>query len=53
LLVVDLVGAAWVDADWTMLPGLAVAGVLCLRRVPHLVCILAAVAATAAVRLVA
>lgn len=53
LLVVDLVGAAWVDADWTMLPGLAVAGVLCFRRAPHLVCILAAVAVTAAIRLVA
>jgi branched-subunit amino acid transport protein len=53
LLVVDLVGERWVDADWTMLPGLAVAGILSLRHAPHLVCILAAVAVTAAVRLIA
>ncbi|HSK97516.1 MAG TPA: AzlD domain-containing protein [Euzebyales bacterium] len=53
LLVVDVVGARWADADWTMLPGLGVAGVLCLKRVPHLACILAAVVVTAAVRLAA
>jgi hypothetical protein len=53
LLVVDLAGAHWVDADWTMLPGLGVAGVLSLRRVPQLVCILTAVAVTAGIRLIA
>lgn len=50
LLVVDLVGDHWKDADWTMLPGLAVTGALAVRHVPQLICIIAGVAATAAVR---
>jgi branched-subunit amino acid transport protein len=50
LLVVDLVGDHWKDADWTMLPGLAAAGALAAARAPQLVCIIAGVAVTAAVR---
>ena len=50
LLVVDLVGDRWKDADWTALPGLAVAGALALVRAPHLLCIAAGVLTTAAAR---
>jgi branched-subunit amino acid transport protein len=50
LLMVDLLGPRWRDFDWTMLPGLAVALGLRLARRSHLVCIVAAVACTAALR---
>jgi uncharacterized membrane protein len=50
LIAVDLLGAHWVDADWTMIPGLDVVGLARLRRYPDLVCILAGVAVTAGLR---
>jgi len=50
LIAVDLLGPHWDNADWTMLPGLATAGVARTRGLPHLACILAGVAVTAALR---
>lgn len=53
LVVVDLLGYRWHDADWTALPGLtsAVALRLGVKKAPDLVCVLTAVAVTIAVRL--
>lgn len=50
LLVVDILGAGWTGLDPTVLPGLAVAAGLRLAGRSHLICIVGAVAATAAVR---
>lgn len=50
LLIVELAGYRWRQGDWTVLPGLACAGVLGLAKAPALICILSAVAVTAAVR---
>ena len=51
LLVVDLAGPHWRDADWTLLPGLGAA--VLLRAVwqrPHLLCLLVAGLVTAGLR---
>jgi branched-subunit amino acid transport protein len=53
LLVVDLLGQYWQAFDWTLLPGLGLAVALRISGRPHLVCIVVAVAATAALRVVA
>ncbi len=50
LLVIDILGAGWTGLDPTVLPGLTVAAGLRLAGRSHLVCLLGAVAATAAVR---
>jgi uncharacterized membrane protein len=50
LIAVDLLGPKWADADWTMVPGLVVVGLVRSRRLPDLVCILAGVAVTAGLR---
>jgi branched-subunit amino acid transport protein AzlD len=50
LLVVDVLGARWASFDATVLPGLAMAAGLRLAGRSHLVCIIGAVAGTAAVR---
>ncbi len=50
LLTVELLGARWASADWTVLPGLATVVVLRGLRAPHLACIVAAVVVTAALR---
>jgi branched chain amino acid efflux pump len=50
LIAVDLLGPKWADADWTMVPGLAVVGIARTRRLPDLVCIVAGVAVTAGLR---
>jgi branched chain amino acid efflux pump len=50
LITVDLLGAHWTAADWTAVPGLATVVLVRLRRAPHLVCIVAGVAVTAALR---
>ncbi|GAB6903811.1 hypothetical protein [Kineosporia succinea] len=51
LLTVDLTGARWESADWTLLPGLGAALLLrvALGR-PHLLCLAVAVTVTIAVR---
>lgn len=51
LIVVELLGQRWREADWTVLPGLALGGLLRLLKVPDLLCVLAAVVGTALVRL--
>ena len=50
LIAVDLLGPTWADADWTMIPGLLTVGLARIRRAPDLVCIVAGVAVTAALR---
>jgi uncharacterized membrane protein len=50
LITVDLLGPRWATADWTMLPGLVTVAIVRAFHAPHLVCILAGVAATAALR---
>jgi len=50
LIVVDLLGPKWSDADWTMVPGLLTVAIVRIRRAPDLVCILAGVAVTAGLR---
>jgi branched-subunit amino acid transport protein len=50
LIVVDLLGPKWGDADWTMVPGLLAVAIARLRHAPDLVCILAGVAVTAGLR---
>ncbi|GLY17496.1 hypothetical protein Kisp01_45100 [Kineosporia sp. NBRC 101677] len=51
LLVVDLAGPHWRDADWTLLPGLAAAVLLrALWQRPHLLCLLVAGLVTAGLR---
>jgi branched-subunit amino acid transport protein len=50
LLIVDLLGPGWTALDPTVLPGLVAAAGLRLAHRSHLVCILGAVAVTAAVR---
>jgi branched-subunit amino acid transport protein len=50
LIVVDLLGPKWTDADWTVVPGLVTIAVARTRKLPDLVCILAGVAVTAALR---
>jgi uncharacterized membrane protein len=50
LLLVDLLGLGWRDADGTLLPGLAVALILRARHQPHLTCLMAGVICTAALR---
>jgi uncharacterized membrane protein len=52
LIAVDLLGQRWVNADWTVLPGLATVALVRTRHAPHLICILAGVAVTAALRAV-
>jgi branched-subunit amino acid transport protein len=51
LLVVDLLGRHWQAFDWTLLPGLGIAVGLRAGRRSHLTCIVAGVAATAALRM--
>jgi hypothetical protein len=54
LIVVEVAGPGWSHADWTVLAGLAVVAVARLAlRAPDLVAILAGVAATALLRLLA
>ncbi|WP_432994376.1 AzlD domain-containing protein [Dactylosporangium sp. CA-233914] len=50
LLTVDLLGPGWRGFDWTVLPGLGVAIALRALRRSHLTCIAAAIAGTAALR---
>ena len=50
LVIVDLLGQNWADADWTVAPGLAIAVIMRVARLPHLACIAVAVAVTAGVR---
>ncbi len=50
LIVVDLLGPKWSDADWTMVPGLAAVAIARRRHAPDVVCILAGVAVTAVLR---
>jgi uncharacterized membrane protein len=50
LIVVDLLGPRWDDADWTVLPGLITVAVVRTRHAPHLICILAGVVVTATLR---
>lgn len=52
LLVVQLLGQRWQDLDWTLLPGLAVIGVLWLLRRSQIVCIFAGVLVTIVIRAV-
>lgn len=52
LVIVDLIGPGWKDADWTVLPGLGLATVLWRLKVPDIACVLAAVAITAGLRAV-
>ncbi|MFI5927316.1 AzlD domain-containing protein [Micromonospora sp. NPDC051543] len=52
LLVIDLLGQYWQAFDWTLLPGLGLAVALRISGRPHLVCIVAAVAGTSALRVV-
>lgn len=51
LIVVELLGPRWREVDWTVLPGLGLAGVLWFLKLPDVICIVVAVAATVAVRL--
>ena len=44
-------GPRWSQLDWTLLPGLAAAGLAHRRGVPDLVCVAGSVAITAALRL--
>ncbi|MGV9211607.1 AzlD domain-containing protein [Micromonospora sp. RB23] len=53
LLMTDLLGQYWRAFDWTLLPGLGLAVALRISGRSHLVCIVAAVAGTAALRVVA
>jgi branched-subunit amino acid transport protein len=50
LIAVDLLGPKWADADWTMVPGLLTVAIARILRAPDLVCIVAGVAVTAALR---
>jgi branched-subunit amino acid transport protein len=50
LITVDLLGARWAEADWTAVPGLLTIALIRLRHAPDLVCIVAGVAVTAALR---
>jgi hypothetical protein len=52
LVTVELAGPRWSQLDWTLLPGLAAAGLAHRLGVPDLVCVAGAVAITAALRLV-
>jgi len=51
LLVVNLLGERWQNADVTVVPGLVAAGVAWWLRVPQLGCVAIAVVVTIAVRL--
>ncbi len=50
LLIVQVLGQEWRDFDWTLLPGLAVIGVLWLHGRSQVVCILAGVLVCVAIR---
>jgi uncharacterized membrane protein len=52
LIVVQLLGEQVADADWTLLPGLVLATFAWVVRLPQLVCVALAIAATIAVRFV-
>ncbi|MGI8625585.1 MAG: AzlD domain-containing protein [Geodermatophilaceae bacterium] len=50
LLTVQVLGTGWRDFDWTLLPGLAVIGVLWLLHQSQIVCIVAGVLVTVILR---
>ncbi len=50
LLTVQVLGQGWREFDWTLLPGLAVIGALWLLRRTQIVCLLAGVLVTVAIR---
>lgn len=50
LLTVQVLGQGWRDFDWTLLPGLAVIGVLWLLRRSQILCLAAGVLVTVAIR---
>jgi uncharacterized membrane protein len=50
LITVDLLGPRWAEFDWTMIPGLATIGLVRLHHASPLLCILAGVAVTVALR---
>lgn len=50
LLIVQLLGEGWREFDWTLLPGLAVIGVMWLLGRSQVLCILAGVLVTVAIR---
>jgi branched-subunit amino acid transport protein len=52
LVITDLAGPAWTEADWTLAAGLGVAATAYLFRVPALASVAIAVVATALLRLV-
>jgi branched-subunit amino acid transport protein len=51
LIVVEVLGQHWQEFDWTVLPGLGAAIALRAARQNYLVCIVAAVVCTAALRI--
>jgi len=51
LLIVQVLGEGWQEFDWTLLPGLAVIGVLWLLGRSQILCIAAGVLVTVAIRL--
>lgn len=50
LFIVQVLGEDWRSFDWTLLPGLAVVGVLCLLRRSQIVCLVAGVLVTVLIR---
>lgn len=50
LLIVQILGEGWREFDWTLLPGLAVIGVLWLLRRSQILCIFAGVLVTVMIR---
>lgn len=50
LLTVQVLGAGWIEFDWTLLPGLAVICLLWLLNRSHITCVVAGVLATVAIR---
>ncbi|ONI75200.1 branched-chain amino acid ABC transporter [Actinosynnema sp. ALI-1.44] len=50
IVVTDFAGPSWTEADWTVAAGLSAAAITYLFRAPVLVCVAAAVAATALLR---
>jgi len=50
LLIVQVLGQGWNSFDWKLLPGLTVIGVLWLFRRSQIVCIIAGVLVTVAIR---
>lgn len=50
LLIVQVLGQGWREFDWTLLPGLAVIGVLWAAHRSQVVCVVAGVVVTIAIR---